>query len=92
NKKGETKHRQLYNDGFKRKKIASDTSVDNIPMTVKTTGGRNSLIDRLKAGKCEYCGAMENLEMHHIRKLKDLSGKSEWEKRMIARRRKTLAV
>ena len=30
--------------------------------------------------------------MHHVRKLKDLKGKSDWEKNMIARRRKTLAV
>lgn len=92
NRKGEIKHRQLYNEGFKRKRIASDEFVDTIPVTVKTTGGRNSLIDRLKAGKCEYCGGVENLEMHHVRKLKDLSGKTEWEKRMIARNRKTLAV
>ena len=44
------------------------------------------------AGKCEYCGAEENLKMVHIRKLKDLEGKQPWEKLMIARKRKTMAV
>jgi hypothetical protein len=30
--------------------------------------------------------------MHHVRKLKNLKGKSDWEVKMIARKRKTLAV
>jgi hypothetical protein len=92
NKKGEIKLRHLYNEGFKRKKIAGDGSTDNIPITLVYTGGRNSLIERLQARKCEYCDASDMLEMHHVRKLKDLKGKTEWEKLMIARRRKTLAV
>lgn len=63
-----------------------------IPRTVTITGGRNSLMERLKLQVCELCGATDKLEMHHVRKLKDLKGKSDWEKNMIARRRKTLAV
>ena len=52
-----------------------------------------NLIDRLKANKCELCGAENTeLEMHHINKLKNITGKSEWEKLMMARRRKTIAV
>ena len=55
--------------------------------------GRTSLIDRLLAEKCEWCGVMGTpLEMHHIYKLKDLKGKKMWEQRMIARRRKTMAL
>ena len=55
--------------------------------------GRTSLIDRLLAEKCEWCGATgTSLEMHHIHKLKDLKGKKMWEQRMIARRRKTMAL
>ncbi len=55
--------------------------------------GRTSLIDRLLAEKCEWCGATGTpLEMHHIHKLKDLKGKKMWEQRMIARRRKTMAL
>jgi len=53
---------------------------------------RSELIDRLLAQKCELCGSMEDIEVHHIRKLADLKGRSRWEKVMAARRRKTLVV
>ena len=92
NKKGQTLYRRFYKEGFKRQKTARGAYVDNFPRTVTTTGGRNSLIARLKTEKCERCGATDKLEMHHVRKLKDLKGKKDWEKRMIARNRKTLAV
>jgi ribosomal protein L40E len=92
NSKGKTLYQSFYHDGFKRKKIAGATSCDTIPRTVTITGGRNSLMERLKLQVCELCGATDKLEMHHVRKLKDLKGKSDWEKNMIARRRKTLAV
>lgn len=92
NREGKTLHQTFYNQGFKRKMVAGNTTCDTIPQTISITGGRNSLIERLKLQVCELCGATENLEMHHVRKLKDLKGKSDWEKRMIARRRKTLAV
>jgi group II intron reverse transcriptase/maturase len=92
NSKGKTLSQSFYHDGFKRKTNVNYTECDNIPRTVTITGGRNSLIERLKLRVCELCGATENLEMHHVRNLKDLKGKTEWEKRMIARKRKTLAV
>ena len=52
-----------------------------------------SLIKRLQANRCEWCGA-ENvpLEVHHVRKLKDLSGRKQWEIAMIGRKRKTMAL
>lgn len=58
---------------------------------------RNELLKRLLADKCEMCGAKENIEVHHIRKLADLhtKGRAEkpaWAKRMAARHRKTLVV
>ena len=38
--------------------------------------GRTSLIKRLLAEECEMCGKKNQaIEMHHIRKLKDLKGK-----------------
>lgn len=54
---------------------------------------RTKLVDRLLSSKCEWC-EMEGvpLQMHHVRKLKDLKGKKRWEKRMIERKRKTLAL
>ena len=90
NKKGKVLSRKFYNDGFARKTLTYN-EVDLLPNTIQFTAG-TSLIDRLRAGKCEFCGATEELEMHHVRKLKDLKGKQDWEKHMIARRRKTLAV
>lgn len=91
-RKGNIKYRSLYNEGFKRKMVTGNLLIDNLPMTVTITGGRNSLKDRLMAKTCEYCGANDEIEMHHVRKLKDLKGKTNWEKQMIGRRRKTLAV
>ena len=53
----------------------------------------SELGQRLRARQCEWCGRKEGqIEVHHVRKLKDLKGKSEWEKRMIARRRKTMVL
>ena len=54
----------------------------------------NSLESRLKAKKCELCGADSDttFEIHHINKLKNLKGKEQWERAMIARKRKTLVV
>ncbi|MED4267458.1 group II intron reverse transcriptase/maturase, partial [Priestia megaterium] len=54
---------------------------------------RTSLISRLKAERCEWCHAENvDLEIHHVRKLKDLKGKKLWEQMMIARIRKTIAL
>jgi group II intron reverse transcriptase/maturase len=58
---------------------------------------RNELIKRLLAGACELCGATDNCEVHHVRKLADLKpkGRAEkplWVRIMASRRRKTLVV
>lgn len=57
---------------------------------------RSELVQRLQAQECELCGTRNKIEVHHIRKLADLNrkgaAKSEWEKLMIARSRKTLVV
>lgn len=92
NKKGYEVRREFYDKGFKRKELPNRTLDDRLPNTVAITGGRNGLITRLNARVCENCGATDNLEMHHVRKLKNLKGKSDWEIKMISRNRKTLAV
>ncbi len=91
-KDGKERVRLFYNEGFKRKTTARTARCDTLPNDLKYLSG-TSLLDRLKAKRCEICGA-ENvpLEMHHVRKLKDLQGKKYWERLMIARRRKTIAV
>ena len=60
-------------------------------------GGRTELEKRLLATTCEYCGATDHIEVHHIRALKDLTkstgrDKPEWVKTMAARHRKTLVL
>ena len=92
NKNGHEFKREFYDNGFKRKELPNRYLDDRLPNTVAITGGRNGLIRRLQARVCENCGATDNLEMHHVRKLKDLNGKSDWEVKMISRKRKTLAV
>ena len=91
-KKGKQKTRLFYNEGFARKPTQKNASVDAIPNTVKYSS-RTSLMDRLSARQCELCGKTDvAIEMHHVRKLKDLKGKSYWERFMIARSRKTMAL
>jgi hypothetical protein len=58
---------------------------------------RSEVVERLLAQECELCGAKDNIEVHHIRKLVDLerkgpANKPEWVKIMAARKRKTLIV
>jgi group II intron reverse transcriptase/maturase len=57
---------------------------------------RSELVERLQAQQCELCGAMSDIEVHHIRKLADLQhrgkNKPDWVRIMAARRRKTLVV
>lgn len=82
----------FYNNGFCRNTKVESGNPDIVARVVENYG-RNSLIKRLQANKCEWCGA-ENvpLEIHHVRKLKDLSGRKQWEIAMIGRRRKTMAL
>ena len=90
--KGRNKTRLFYHDGFARQPALRNGAVDNIPNTVKHSA-KTSLMKRLSAGQCELCGKTDcEIEIHHVRKLKDLKGKSYWERFMIARNRKTLAL
>ncbi len=53
NSKGKTLYQSFYHDGFKRKNRRA-TSCDTIPRTVTITGGRNSLMERLKPKSANY--------------------------------------
>lgn len=96
-KKGKPAYIYFYNEGFRRQpKVDKKYLVsDELPNVMKYTPlqGRTSLVSRLKAKVCEYCGA-ENvkLQMHHIKAVKDLKGKTDFERNMIARRRKQIAL
>jgi group II intron reverse transcriptase/maturase len=60
---------------------------------------RNELVTRLLTNQCELCGSNETINVHHIRKLKDLKRRYQgrkvppkWAIKMMAIRRKTLVV
>lgn len=76
-----------------RKRTAVMTDLKPIMATVK----RNELVRRLVAGRCELCEGRTGLQVHHIRKLADLTrpGRPErppWVHLMAMRKRKTLVV
>jgi group II intron reverse transcriptase/maturase len=57
----------------------------------------SEIVERLLNDTCEVCGSKENVEMHHVRHLKDLNkkGKREmplWMKIMISRKRKSISL
>ncbi len=60
-------------------------------------GGHTELVKRMLAHICEQCGSNEQVEVHHIRAMKDLNKytgreKPEWVKKMALRNRKTLIL
>jgi group II intron reverse transcriptase/maturase len=75
----------------------NDIRIEDAPLVGKIFLKRSQLVQRLLNDTCELCGSKGSIEIHHIRKLKDLAqngrkDKPEWMKRMIAMSRKTLAV
>ncbi|MGF6831836.1 group II intron reverse transcriptase/maturase, partial [Kitasatospora sp. MAP12-15] len=57
---------------------------------------RKELVTRLLAGRCEACGRIDEVEVHHVAKLADLGkpgpDRPPWADLMAARHRKTLVV
>ena len=73
-------------------KQATYEAIDDKPNTW-VYRSRTELGQRLRARTCEWCGTPKSpVEVHHVRKLKDLQGKNVWEKEMIARQRKTMVL
>lgn len=89
--KGVIKSRTFYKTSFKRRTTAFNGSCDIEPYSIADVS-RTNLTDRLKAEKCELCGATGKLIMHHVRNLKDLKGKESWKRLMSTRKRKTIAL
>jgi hypothetical protein len=82
----------FYNGGFRRQENVTEGNFDSVPNRYFRTSP-SSLVMRLKAKKCEWCETEDvDLEIHHVRKLKDLKGKAAWERAMIGRKRKTMAL
>ena len=83
---------EFYHDGFRKCEHGYDNISDILPVYQKYDK-RFTIINRIKAGKCEICGA-ENISvfMHHVRSLKQLTGKDIYEQTMLRIRRKSLAL
>ena len=84
---------------FGAKPICYNKQAEVIDKRPQTITQRSELVTRMLAGECELCGSRENIEVHHIRKLKDLrqryKGQKEppsWVQQMSAIRRKSLVV
>ena len=83
---------EFYHDGFRKHKTGFNNVQDILPCYLRYEG-RNTLANRLKAGRCELCGCeTEDIRMHHVRSLKELTGADQAEIMMLHMRRKTLAL
>jgi group II intron reverse transcriptase/maturase len=90
-KKGEKRlYFAKYADAKKVKKPDDIRTNAAVISTCSTT----TFESRLKAKQCELCGTTqsEHYEIHHVNKVKNLSGKELWERVMIAKRRKTIVI
>lgn len=81
-----------YNKKFERQKTPLFGQIDLLD-TFKRYDKPNSLARKLRSKTCELCGAVcDDIAIHQIKRLKDLTGQTLWEAIMLKRRRKTLAV
>lgn len=80
------------NKQIKRSKEPMFGQID-IKETYKRYGKPNGLARKLKAKTCELCGTYcDDIEIHQVKRLKDVDRSTEWGSLMLAKRRKTLAV
>ena len=83
---------EFYHDGFSMRRASSDLATDTLPQYRKYDKP-NTLAKRLRSGTCEMCGAQtDEIHMHHVKSLKRLTGKNEYEVRMLEMRRRSLAL
>jgi len=86
------KEATYYHEGFRKKGETLFGQVDILEI-YKKYSRPNSLSARLQSKTCELCeGQCSDLVMHQVKRMKDLTGNSEWEVLMKRRRRKTLAI
>ena len=86
-----------FNESLAKVERPRTDAVDKLVVDIPT---RCQLLTRLEARTCELCGKDSQVQVHHVRKLKDVKrkyakrGKSipEWVLRMASIRRKTLVV
>lgn len=90
---GKERQRQVYRLKH-RKPLHQDVDREYKNSVLKDP--RTEILSRLNAGECEYCGSKSGkMEVHHIRKMKDITSKSNkapWEIAQAARNRKTMVL
>ena len=92
NTKSGVRHCEFYNDGFEHIDEPLFGDVDIMP-EYRIRHNPNSLARRLVSGVCEVCGKQTpDIHMHHVKRLKDLTGRNEFEILMMEKRRKSLAL
>jgi group II intron reverse transcriptase/maturase len=86
--------KQLYFAKYADAKEVKNPSDTQTNVAIIHTRSITTFESRLKAKQCELCGTTESdrYEIHHVNKVKNLSGKEFWERVMIAKRRKTIVV
>lgn len=92
-KEGEIKEYELLVSTKQlRRGKARLSNLDQEPNTLKYRN-RTELGKRLRAQTCEWCGTeVGPIQVHHVRKLGNLKGKTLWERQMIERQRKTMVL
>jgi group II intron reverse transcriptase/maturase len=92
--KSKTYNFKIFKLKAEMRQSSRDERVDEIPNTKKYMNSRTELVQRLGASRCEYCEQQDDkLEVHHVRKLKDLEkGKKLWQIIMARKQRKTLVI
>lgn len=86
--------KRLYFADYRDCKKVKNASDRKMNAAVINTTAITTLESRLMAKVCELCGTTESdhYEVHHVNKLKNLTGKKMWEIVMLAKHRKTLVV
>jgi Type II intron maturase len=90
---GGERHLQLYALKDLKRPSKTWTMGDVEPNIAQYPWSRTEIVPRLNAQRCEYCGQDEGyVEVHHVRKLRDLDGKERWQQMMATMQRKTLVL
>ncbi len=92
NTKAGRKESIFDNKTVKRSKTPMFGQID-LKETYKRYGKPNGLAQKLKAKTCELCGTYcDDIEIHQVKRLKEVDRSTEWGNLMLERHRKTLAV
>ena len=82
--------------GFSLERKPLTTVYDRLPIPYNAKGTHTEIIQRLLADKCEICGKVGDVEVHHVKALKNVTGPknahTDWKRYMASRQRKTLVV